>query len=79
MGVVPHALAPRTAHDRRMAVVPLRISIEIDRDPESLRSLRGRVLETGSVQEFVGWLGLLGALGSAIDRLSAADGPDPPD
>jgi hypothetical protein len=55
-------------HDRGMTAEPLRISIEIDRDPGGLR---GRVQEL----EFVGWLGLLSALGDAIDRLPADDGP----
>ena len=55
-----------------MAAEPLRISIEIDRDPDGLR---GRVRETDAAQEFVGWLGLLGALAGAIDRLPPGGGP----
>ncbi|GAA4752322.1 hypothetical protein GCM10023350_41990 [Nocardioides endophyticus] len=55
-----------------MGDAPLRISIEVDPDPGALR---GRVREPGSVQEFVGWLGLLGALGNAIDRVPEGDPP----
>ena len=76
MGVGPHALVAGAAHDRVMDTAPLRISIEVDRDPGSLR---GRVREPGSVQEFVGWLGLLGALGNAIDRLPEGDAEDTAD
>lgn len=75
MGVAPHAPALGPVHDRQMADAPLRINIEVDREPGPLR---GRVREPGSVQEFVGWLGLLGALGHAIDRLQPEDPPDTP-
>jgi hypothetical protein len=75
MGVAPHAPGLGARHDRCMADAPLRISIEVDRDPGGLR---GRVCEPDSVQEFVGWLGLLGALGNAIDRLpDDGQGPHP--
>lgn len=72
MGVAPHALHVRATHDRVMADAPLRISIEVDPDPGVLR---GRVREPGSIQEFVGWLGLLGVLGNAIDRPPEDDPP----
>ena len=72
MGVVPHAPGRAGAQDRGMAAEPLRISIEIDRDPDGLR---GRVREVDTAQEFVGWLGLLGALAGAIDRLPPGGGP----
>ena len=75
MGVAPHAPPLRSVHDRQMADAPLRISIEVDREPGQLR---GRVREPGSVQEFVGWLGLLGALGNAIDRRPGEDLPADP-
>lgn len=72
MGVAPHALPAGVIHDRHMADAPLRISIEVD---PGQGVLRGRVREPGSVQEFVGWLGLLGVLGNAIDRLPEDDPP----
>jgi hypothetical protein len=75
MGVVPHAVHAGARHDRHMAPAPLTISIEIDRDPAALR---GRVLDDGSVHEFEGWLGLLGALGIAIDRHPGVGGPPAP-
>jgi hypothetical protein len=75
MGVVPHAPLVGGTHDRVMADAPLRISIEVDPDPGGLC---GRVRAPGSVQEFVGWLGLLGALGNAIDRPSVDDPPAAP-
>lgn len=76
MGVAPHALLVGATHDRDMADAPLRISIEVEPDPGSLR---GRLRAPGSVQEFVGWLGLLGALGNAIDRLPVDREPADPD